>query len=359
MSEKYKIKMKILNIHDYRENTHNSVYTVLETFRYDINIISPQLDYDSVKPEKILKILHQQIIENKIDIIVGVGLGGFYAAILSAQLDLPVFLVNPYLMPFIYLPRLGYTKDVKPYMTMFRELFKLKKHNISTVVGGQDEIIDTQELTKSILQNTRYAFIPNGKHSGTTLPLKQCFENFLSYIKTTLPMIKLEENNDYELLLKKWYSAKAKKEREEITEKWFSLLENSEYDFDVEEYKILFKKTWQYFMNHLGVFEICREDMEIINYMNRFLVFLNFYNKDNIPDREIYTCLLFLEGLIETISSNEWSRGNRGTFLEEGIIILRSHGPVAPPEIKLTEFEEDYKRFCEYYRTEMEEEWED
>lgn len=347
--------MKILNIHGYKGNAHNSAYAALEALGYNGDIVSPQLDYDTTRPEKVLEILHQQIAENKVNIIVGTSLGGFFAAVLSAQLNLPVILVNPCLMPFIYLPGLGYIKDVKPYMTMFGKLLKLKKYNVSTVVGGQDEIIDTQELTKSILQNSRYVFIPKGKHSGATLPLKQCFEKFLFYIRTDLREINLVESNDHKLLHQKWRNAE--KEREAITEKWVSILNHIEYycTFDVEEFKLIFKETWQYFMYHVGAFEICREDLKITNYMNRFLVQLDYM--DNISNLEISTCYLFLEGLIETISSYDYI-GYRGSFSEKGTIKLQlSHcaGTSSQDEIKLSEFDQAYKEYCEDYKSEYEE----
>lgn len=343
--------MKILNIHGYKGSAQNSAYSALENLGCDV--ISPEIDYDVLTPKKTLEMLHRQIIDNEVDIIVGTSLGGFYAAVLSAQLNLPVFLVNPCLMPFMYLPKLGYIKDVKPYMTMFGELFKLKKHNVSTVVGGQDEIIDTHELTKSILQNSHYALIPEGKHSGATLPLKQCFEKFLFYIRTDLRTINLVENNNHELLHQRWRNAE--KEREAIAEKWISILVHIEYHskFDVEEFKTLFKETWQYFMNHVGVIEICREDMKIVNYMNRFLAQLDYM--DNIPNWEISTCCLFLEGLIETISSHDYI-GYRGAFSEEGTIILPHYaGIFSQSEIKLSEFDRAYEEYCEDYKSEYEE----
>jgi len=161
--------MKILNIHGYKGSSCNSAYIALKNFGCEV--ISPELDYDALIPEETLEVLRCQITDNAVDVIVGTSLGGFYAVVLSAQLNLPVILVNPCLMPFIYLSRLGYTRDVKPYMAMFGELLKLKSYNVSTVVGGQDEIIDTQDFTEQLLQNDRYVIVPDGKHSGATLSL--------------------------------------------------------------------------------------------------------------------------------------------------------------------------------------------
>lgn len=170
--------MKILNIHGYKGNSHNSAYKALKSLGYDV--ISPSLDYDVLAPEEIFETLCRQIIDNEADIIVGTSLGGFFAAVLSTQLNLPVILVNPCLTPFLYLPRLGYTKDIKPYIAMFGEILKLKKYNISTIIGGQDEIIDSHDFTKSLLSNERFEIIPEGKHSGETLPLKNYFNKILN-----------------------------------------------------------------------------------------------------------------------------------------------------------------------------------
>ena len=173
--------MNVLNIHGYKGSSCNSAYTALKSIGCEV--ISPEIGFDILTPQKIIDNLRNQIFENKIDVIVGTSLGGFYAIVLSAQLNLSVILVNPCLMPFLYLPQLGYSGDVKQYMTLFGEILKLNDDNVNTIVGCEDEIIDT-ELTKSILQNSRYREIPNGKHSGSTLPLKDFFTEILCYIET-------------------------------------------------------------------------------------------------------------------------------------------------------------------------------
>ena len=90
----------------------------------------------------------------------------------------PTVFINPCLMPFVYLPRLGYNNrnGVIEFSEMFSDITKLNTELVSTIIGEADEIIDTHDYTKTLLYNSRYFLVPNGKHSGFTLPLKEIFE---------------------------------------------------------------------------------------------------------------------------------------------------------------------------------------
>lgn len=154
--------MKIINIHGYHGNPENSAYTTFKEFKAEI--ISPYLDYDSETPESILEKLYKLIKENNPEFIAGTSLGGFYAVLLSIKTDIPAILINPALMPFLHLPRLSYTGDIKPYISLFSELADLKTDKIYTVTSGEDDVIDTHDFTN-----------PKGKHSGATLLLEESF----------------------------------------------------------------------------------------------------------------------------------------------------------------------------------------
>ncbi len=169
--------MKILNIHGYKGSSENSACSALKNLGFEV--ISPEINYDSLAPEKVYENLCSIISENEISMICGTSLGGFYGTVLSAELDMPIILVNPCLMPFVYLPRLGFTGDIMPYIKMFGKISNLKKHNISAIIGGQDEIIDSHDFTKNLLENSRFRIIPNGKHSGATLQLESYFREIL------------------------------------------------------------------------------------------------------------------------------------------------------------------------------------
>lgn len=170
--------MKILNIHGYMGSAENSACSVLKKTGYDV--ISLQIDYDSMSPYSVLDMLIRQISDNNITHIVGTSLGGFFGAVLSAELDVPVILINPCLMPFVVLPRLGFTGDIVPYIEMFGKISNLKNENVSTIIGGQDEIIDSHDFTEKLLGNQRFRKIPDGRHSGATLPLELYFREVFS-----------------------------------------------------------------------------------------------------------------------------------------------------------------------------------
>ncbi|MGN0470701.1 MAG: YqiA/YcfP family alpha/beta fold hydrolase [Acutalibacteraceae bacterium] len=175
--------MKILNIHGYKGSQENSAATALKKLGY--NVISPAINYDSDSPESIIDNLSAVLYDESPDVIVGTSLGGFFAAVLSARNDLPVILVNPCLMPFLTLEKLGYNGNVIEFVPLFWELSELKLYNTSTIVGGQDEIIDHNAVTKKFLDNERYKAEPEGKHSGATLPLEEFFSETMEHIKNT------------------------------------------------------------------------------------------------------------------------------------------------------------------------------
>lgn len=172
--------MKILNIHGYNGSSLNCAYSSMKELGFEV--ISPIIDYDTLTPEQTLEMLNLLITEKGINLLVGTSLGGFYAAVLSAHKHLPVFLINPCLMPFVYLPRLGYQIDVKPFVKLFGELLKLDNNNTFTIIGEKDEIIDSHDFTKKLLGNENFRIIPDGKHSGATLPLKEYFTEMLQKI---------------------------------------------------------------------------------------------------------------------------------------------------------------------------------
>lgn len=168
--------MTILNLHGYKGSANNSVYYVLVELGY--NVISPQIDYDNILPKQLLSNLLQAYNDNNCSAVVGTSAGGFFAAQISVLKNCPTVFINPCLLPFIYLPRLGYNiiDGVIEFSEMFSEITKLNLELASTVVSEEDEIIDTHEYTKTLLNNSKYFSVPNGKHSGFTLPLKEIFE---------------------------------------------------------------------------------------------------------------------------------------------------------------------------------------
>lgn len=169
--------MKILNIHGYKGSAKNSAYEALTALGHEA--ASPELDYDMLLPDETLEILLREAGECGAEMLVGSSLGGFYAAVMSVRLGLPAVLVNPCLMPFLHLPRLGYVGEIRPFIKLFGELADIDSKKISVIVGGSDEVIDTHDMTRNLLKNSRFEVLPNGRHSGSTLPLESFFAEVL------------------------------------------------------------------------------------------------------------------------------------------------------------------------------------
>ena len=174
-----KYELSILNIHGYHGSPENAAYAALG--KQCENITSPSVDYDAKSPESIADDLRHIITDRKIDVIVGTSLGGFFAAYLSAEFNLPVILINPCLLPFLHLPRLGYYGEITSFISMFGTLTDLKNDNVCCIVGDADEIIETNDFTERLCRNDRFRRIPGGKHSGATLPLNDYFDEILPY----------------------------------------------------------------------------------------------------------------------------------------------------------------------------------
>lgn len=171
--------MKILNIHGYRGSAQNCAFSALNRLGHEV--ISPALDYDAQPPDWILHGLSRTVADKRIDAVVGTSLGGFYAATLSARLMLPAVFINPCLLPFLYLPKLGYKGDIAPYMQLFGKIAEIDVSRVSTIIGACDEVIDRQDFTRNILYNERYIVIPDGMHSGATLSLETNLPALLAF----------------------------------------------------------------------------------------------------------------------------------------------------------------------------------
>lgn len=133
--------MRILNIHGYNGSPENSAYKALAKLGHEI--ISPAFDYENESPDDIMGRLSRLADDEHPDIIVGTSLGGFYAAALSVKSDIPVILVNPFLMAFLAFPE--YTK----YMIgLFGEFSKLKSEKVSCIVGSRMKCWEITNLQK-------------------------------------------------------------------------------------------------------------------------------------------------------------------------------------------------------------------
>ena len=168
--------MKILNIHGYRGSGENSSFAALSALGAEM--ISPQMDYDAQSPDEILLFLNNLYQQNACQAIVGTSLGGFYAALLSIKHHAKTVLINPCLLPFLLLPQLNESQNTLlfDYLRLFADMVKIDKNQILAIIGEQDEVISTHDFTQNLLGKSRCICVPDGKHSGWTLPLGDIFK---------------------------------------------------------------------------------------------------------------------------------------------------------------------------------------
>ncbi|MDE6087299.1 MAG: hypothetical protein K2G25_02830 [Oscillospiraceae bacterium] len=170
--------MTILNIHGYKGSPENSAKKILDQF-HCYEVLSPALNYDRIPPVQMFAELNQIVQEQTPDVLVGTSYGGFFAASLCAKYRIPAILVSPCLLPFVQLPRLGCEWSVKNYFPVFSLLSELNVDLTATIIGDQDEIIDTHDFTRNFLENPDFMIYPDGMHSGATLPLQEFFSKIL------------------------------------------------------------------------------------------------------------------------------------------------------------------------------------
>ncbi len=165
--------MKIFSIHGYNGSAHNSAYNALVDCGYDV--YAPQIDYNAKSPREILYRLFKEYTKSECNAAVGTSVGGYFAALLCTVSGCHTLLINPCLLPFVVLPKLGYTSPdgILEFSHMFSTLTKLYNNKVSTIVGLDDELITDHDFTKILLGNSRYYEIEGGKHSGATLPLRE------------------------------------------------------------------------------------------------------------------------------------------------------------------------------------------
>lgn len=151
--------MRVLNIHDYKEDKNNAAYKALKAC--DFEIISYQYDYDSLDPSPLFDLMNAHFNANFCDVVVGTGIGAFFAMLISAKQLFPCVLVNPIIVPGLCLPELGYHRYVGISGLRdleFRYMPNFNINGVSTIVDVTDELMDVRMLnyTKEVLHNSRY-----------------------------------------------------------------------------------------------------------------------------------------------------------------------------------------------------------
>ena len=156
--------MKILNIHDYHEDKNNTAYRALQACEFEI--INQQYDYDGMDPFPLFDLICAHFLRNFCDIVVGTGIGAFFAICISAKYQVPCVLINPTVVPGMYLLDAGYNRFVGVPHLCDLECKYLREFNLcgtSTIIDDQWEYMNKSLLnyTKELLDNPRYYELSN------------------------------------------------------------------------------------------------------------------------------------------------------------------------------------------------------
>ena len=123
-------------------------------------------------------------------------------------------------------------------------------------------------------------------------------------------------------------------------------------EFSIESFKSYFKNVWLYFSQYIGLFDIDREDTKILSYLNRIDTVLHCKSLSVLETWEQNTCILFLKGLIYTLTSYDIIMYEKGFYGDGVLFIPLPHhaGTSDCLEITIDEFEEWFNKYCEGYK---------
>ncbi len=122
--------------------------------------------------------------------------------------------------------------------------------------------------------------------------------------------------------------------------------------FDLGQFRTYYKEVWQYFSSYIGLFDIDREDVKIINDLNRIDALLHCIKPSEITVWERNTCMLFLNALIYTLSGYDIQM-YRGGFYGNGVLYIPLPHHAGTPdcmEITLDEFDKWFDTFSDEYK---------
>lgn len=132
------------------------------------------------------------------------------------------------------------------------------------------------------------------------------------------------------------------------------LLEDGEHlvydDFDLNNFKAYFINIWKYFSNYIGLSDVDRKDIRLVNNLNDILNVL--LDETPLEECECQTCILFTKAMLYTISSYD-IQVYKGGFYGNGVLYIplpHHAGTSDCMEITINEFDREFLRFCEEYQ---------
>lgn len=141
--------MKILNLHGYKGSYNNINFNILKDAGYEV--VSPQLDYDNLRPYEVVRILSDLVEKEKPGLITATSFGTFFGKILSCKYNIRLIATNPCLRPEISLKRIapdyfkeGFESEIVKYV--FSNEHRGYKED-TFIIGNNDEVIDHNRIT--------------------------------------------------------------------------------------------------------------------------------------------------------------------------------------------------------------------
>lgn len=131
------------------------------------------------------------------------------------------------------------------------------------------------------------------------------------------------------------------------------LLEDGEHlvdVFDLNNFKAYFINIWKYFSNYIGLFDVDRKDIRLVNNLNDILNVLLY--ETPLEECECQTCILFTKAMLYTISSYD-IQVYKGGFYGNGVLYIplpHHAGTSDCMEITINQFDKEFLRFCEEYQ---------
>lgn len=131
------------------------------------------------------------------------------------------------------------------------------------------------------------------------------------------------------------------------------LLEDGEHlvdDFDLNDFKAYFINIWKYFSNYIGLFDVDRKDIRLVNNLNDILNVL--LDETPLKECECQTCILFTKAMLYTISTYD-IQVYKGGFYGNGVLYIplpHHAGTSDCMEITINQFDKEFLRFCEEYQ---------
>ncbi|SEL66301.1 dnaA protein [Ruminococcus sp. YRD2003] len=133
------------------------------------------------------------------------------------------------------------------------------------------------------------------------------------------------------------------KRRDELIEEGTCLHDN----FDIDSFKTYYKNIWLFFRRYVGLFDVKRKDIKLIIILNDLKNELDRFDIPHLKKWEQWTCSLFIDAMLNTISSLDY-QGYKGGFCNRGVLCLTPpiHSLHNTDEITINEFDERFQSYC-------------